>query len=112
MNSERPVSLRRALALVCEQTRKYINYTGSLTYLAAKLIKQFDHKPQLLLLTFLINFIRNTEEFSHLLVYWPAEGSVTAVSASAVNSSTGTVGSNCEVTINSKKHAGRIAAKG
>jgi len=45
-------------------------------------------------------------------VYWPAEGSVTAVSASAVNSSTGTVGSNCEVTINSKKHAGRIAAKG
>lgn len=45
-------------------------------------------------------------------MYLPKEDSVTAVSAGTVTSSTGLVGSECEVTIKKKKHIGKIAAKG
>ena len=56
----------------------------------------------------------NTEAFSHLLVYWPEEESVTAASTSAVTfvNDSGSVGSECEVTVKNKKHTGIIAAKG
>ena len=56
----------------------------------------------------------NTEAFSHLLVYWPEEESVTAASTSAVTfvNDSGSVGSECEVTVKNKKHKGIIAVKG
>ena len=54
------------------------------------------------------------EVCSHLLVYWPAEGNVTAISVNAVNglSTTFMVGEECEVTVNKKVYNGKVAAKG
>ena len=53
------------------------------------------------------------ETCSHLLIYWPAEDSVTAVSACAVNNSSNlNVGEECEISVNKKGYNGRVAAKG
>ena len=54
------------------------------------------------------------EACSRLLVYWPAEGSVTAISVSAMNgfSTTFTLGKECEVAVNKKVYNGEVAAKG
>ena len=54
------------------------------------------------------------EACSHLLVYWPAEGSVTAIRISAVNgfSTTFMVVEECEVTVNIKVYNGKVTAKG
>ena len=47
-------------------------------------------------------------------MFWSAEGSVTAISISAVNgfSTTFMVGEECEVTVNIKVYNGKVAAKG
>ena len=53
------------------------------------------------------------EDYSHLLVYWPHEYSVTALEASKICCSTNTLDTtaDCEVVITDNKYNGKISAK-
>ena len=51
------------------------------------------------------------EAYSHMLVFWPLEGSVTTVSTT--NTSSGKeVGEECQVQLRAKQYTGTVAAKG
>ena len=58
--------------------------------------------------------VRSTfvEAYSHVLVYWPLESSVTSVDTTAISNGGQDIGSNCIITIKKEHHEGRIAAKG